>query len=142
MSTSSTIPASMSLRSIFSGDRIRTCNPQIQSLMLYQLSYSRLVVNTLHTIFILRGMELNHLSSGYEPDEIPFLYSALFWGTRIRTWTNGVKVRCPTIRRFPNVSKLTNNYIIFCPAFSSEILEKIHHTHSRLLLKTKKAPIL
>ena len=22
-------------------------------------------------------MELNHLSSGYEPDEIPFLYSAL-----------------------------------------------------------------
>lgn|GEM_PF-1749192 len=23
-------------------------------------------------------MELNHLSSGYEPDEIPFLYSALF----------------------------------------------------------------
>ena len=81
---------------------------------------------------------MNHLSSGYEPDEIPFLYSALFWGTRIRTWTNGVKVRCPTIRRFPNVSKLTNNYIIFCPAFSSGILEKIHHTHSRLLLKTKK----
>ena len=87
-------------------------------------------------------MELNHLSSGYEPDEIPFLYSALFWGTRIRTWTNGVKVRCPTIRRFPNVSKLTNNYIIFCPAFSSGILEKIHHTHSRLLLGIKKAPIL
>ena len=22
-------------------------------------------------------MELNHLSSGYEPDEIPFLYSAI-----------------------------------------------------------------
>ena len=38
--------------------------------MLYQLSYSRLIW--------LRRMELNHLSSGYEPDEIPFLYSALF----------------------------------------------------------------
>ena len=37
--------------------------------MLYQLSYSRLIW--------LRRMELNHLSSGYEPDEIPFLYSAI-----------------------------------------------------------------
>ena len=25
----------------------------------------------------LRGMELNHLSSGYEPDETPFLYPAM-----------------------------------------------------------------
>jgi hypothetical protein len=29
-------------------------------------------------IFWLRGMELNHLPSGYEPDEIPFLYPALY----------------------------------------------------------------
>ena len=69
-------------------------------------------------------MELNHLSSGYEPDEIPFLYSAFAnWGTRIRTWTNGVKVRCPTIRRFPNNS-LTIDTIHFFPLFSRENKEK------------------
>ena len=69
-------------------------------------------------------MELNHLSSGYEPDEIPFLYSAFTnWGTRIRTWTNGVKVRCPTIRRFPNNS-LTIDTILFFLHFSRENKEK------------------
>ena len=69
-------------------------------------------------------MELNHLSSGYEPDEIPFLYSAFAnWGTRIRTWTNGVKVRCPTIRRFPNNS-LTIDTILFFLHFSRENKEK------------------
>lgn len=69
-------------------------------------------------------MELNHLSSGYEPDEIPFLYSAFTnWGTRIRTWTNGVKVRCPTIRRFPNNS-LTIDTIHFFLLFSRENKEK------------------
>ena len=57
---------------LFSGPRIRTQNPQIQSLMLYQLSQSRL-----SNLFWLRRMELNHLPSGYEPDEIPFLHSAL-----------------------------------------------------------------
>ena len=69
-------------------------------------------------------MELNHLSSGYEPDEIPFLYSAFTnWGTRIRTWTNGVKVRCPTIRRFPN-NCLTIDTILFFLHFSRENKEK------------------
>ena len=69
-------------------------------------------------------MELNHLSSGYEPDEIPFLYSAFAnWGTRIRTWTNGVKVRCPTIRRFPN-NYLTIDTILFFLHFSRENKEK------------------
>ena len=69
-------------------------------------------------------MELNHLSSGYEPDEIPFLYSAFTnWGTRIRTWTNGVKVRCPTIRRFPN-NCLTIDTILFFIHFSRENKEK------------------
>ena len=69
-------------------------------------------------------MELNHLSSGYEPDEIPFLYSAFAnWGTRIRTWTNGVKVRCPTIRRFPN-NNLTIDTILFFLLFSRENKEK------------------
>ena len=29
------------------------------------------------TIYILRGQELNLLSSGYEPDEIPFLHPAI-----------------------------------------------------------------
>ena len=67
---------------------------------------------------------MNHLSSGYEPDEIPFLYSAFTnWGTRIRTWTNGVKVRCPTIRRFPNNS-LTIDTILFFLHFSRENKEK------------------
>ena len=45
------------------------------------------------------------------------------WGTRIRTWTNGVKVRCPTIRRFPNVLAISN-----CWGRDSNP-QAIRHTH-------------
>ena len=32
-------------------------------------------------------------------------YQSCFWGTRIRTWTNGSKIRCTAVILFPTVSE-------------------------------------
>jgi hypothetical protein len=37
------------------------------------------------------------------------LYFSNGWGTRIRTWIDGVRVRCPTVERSPNFLLLYRN---------------------------------
>ena len=34
------------------------------------------------------------------------------WGYRIRTYTYGFRVRCPTIRRIPTTLKILANHIV------------------------------